>query len=228
MTEPSLPATPAACIIAVDGPAASGKGTLARRLAAHFDFAYLDTGALYRAVALSVILAGGNLENESDAVAAAESLDMARLEDSDFAARLRTAETGLAASIVAAMPRVRAAILAAQRQFATQPPDGKKGAILDGRDIGTIVCPDAAAKLFITARAEIRAERRFAELRVNDGSLNLETVLADIHARDARDEGRATAPMKQADDAPLLDTSDLSIEEAFVAALALVEAKLNQ
>lgn len=228
MTEPSSPATPAACIIAVDGPAASGKGTLARRLAAYFDFAYLDTGALYRAVALSVILAGGNLENESDAVAAAESLDMARLEDSDFVTRLRTAETGLAASIVAAMPRVRAAILAAQRQFATQPPDGKKGAILDGRDIGTIVCPDAAAKLFITARAEIRAERRFAELRVNDGSLNLETVLADIHARDARDEGRATAPMKQADDAPLLDTSDLSIEEAFVAALALVEAKLNQ
>lgn len=228
MTEPSLPATPAACIIAVDGPAASGKGTLARRLAAHYDFAYLDTGALYRAVALSVILADGNLENESDAVAAAESLDMARLEDSDFAARLRTAETGLAASIVAAMPRVRAAILAAQRQFAMQPPDGKKGAILDGRDIGTIVCPDAAAKLFITARAQIRAERRFAELRVNDGSLNLETVLADIHARDARDEGRATAPMKQADDAPLLDTSDLSIEEAFVAALALVEAKLNQ
>ena len=228
MTEPSSPATPAACIIAVDGPAASGKGTLARRLAAHFDFAYLDTGALYRAVALSVILAGGNLENESDAVAAAESLDMARLEDSDFAARLRTAETGLAASIVAAMPRVRAAILAAQRKFATQPPDGKKGAILDGRDIGTIVCPDAAAKLFITARAEIRAERRFAELRINDGSLNLETVLADIHARDARDEGRATAPMKQADDAPLLDTSELSIEEAFAAALALVEAKLNQ
>lgn len=228
MTEPSSPVTPAACIIAVDGPAASGKGTLARRLAAHYDFAYLDTGALYRAVALSVILAGGNIENESDAVAAAESLDMARLEDSDFAARLRTAETGLAASIVAAMPRVRAAILAAQRKFATQPPDGKKGAILDGRDIGTIVCPDAAAKLFITARAEIRAERRFAELRINDGSLNLETVLADIHARDARDEGRATAPMKQADDAPLLDTSDLSIEEAFAAALALVEAKLNQ
>ena len=228
MTEPSSPATPAACIIAVDGPAASGKGTLARRLAAHYDFAYLDTGALYRAVALSVILAGGNLENESDAVAAAESLDMARLEDSDFVARLRTAETGLAASIVAAMPRVRAAILAAQRKFATQPPDGKKGAILDGRDIGTIVCPDAAAKLFITARAEIRAERRFAELRINDGSLNLETVLADIHARDARDEGRATAPMKQADDAPLLDTSELSIEEAFAAALALVEAKLNQ
>lgn len=228
MTEPSSPATPAACIIAVDGPAASGKGTLARRLAAHYDFAYLDTGALYRAVALSVILAGGNIENESDAVAAAESLDMAGLEDSDFAARLRTAETGLAASIVAAMPRVRAAILAAQRKFATQPPDGKKGAILDGRDIGTIVCPDAAAKLFITARAEIRAERRFAELRINDGSLNLETVLADIHARDARDEGRATAPMKQADDAPLLDTSELSIEEAFAAALALVEAKLNQ
>jgi len=225
LTEPLSPDT---CIIAVDGPAASGKGTLARRLAAHYDLAYLDTGALYRAVALSVVLAGGNVENQKDAVAAAESINVTRLEDANFVARLRTAEVGLAASIVAAMPRVRAAILAAQRQFATQPPNEKKGAILDGRDIGTIVCPDAAAKLFITARAEIRAERRFAELRVNDKSLSLDTVLADIRTRDARDQGRAAAPMKQADDAPLLDTSDLSIEEAFAAALALVETKLNQ
>jgi cytidylate kinase len=214
-------------IIAVDGPAASGKGTLARRLAAHYDFAYLDTGALYRAVALSVIEAGGAVEHESDAVQAAEHLDMARLENPDFAARLRTAETGLAASMVAAMPRVRAAILAAQRRFAAQPPDAKKGAILDGRDIGTVVCPDAAVKLFVTARAEIRAERRFSELRLTDDTLSLEGVLADIRARDLRDASRDTAPMKQADDAHLLDTSDLSIEEAFAAALVLVDAKIN-
>jgi cytidylate kinase len=228
LTEPSSSAAASACIIAVDGPAASGKGTLARRLAAHYDFAYLDTGALYRAVALRVILAGGNIENESDAVAAAESLNIAQLDERDFAARLRTAETGRAASIVAAMPDVRAAILAAQRQFAGRPPNNKSGAILDGRDIGTVVCPDAVAKLFITARAEIRAERRFAELRVNDLSLRFETVLADIRARDARDAAREIAPMKQADDGLLLDTSDLSIEEAFAAALALVEAKRNQ
>jgi cytidylate kinase len=214
-------------IIAVDGPAASGKGTLARRLAAHYDFAYLDTGALYRAVALSVIAAGGAVERESDAVKAAENLDMARLENPDFAARLRTAETGRAASVVAAMPRVRAAILAAQRRFATQAPGGKTGVILDGRDIGTVVCPDAAAKLFVTARAEIRAERRFNELRQHDDTVSLDGVLADIRARDLRDASRDTAPMKQADDAHLLDTSDLSIEEAFAAALALVETKIN-
>ena len=125
------------------------------------------------------------------------------------------------------MAPVRASILAAQRQFAAMPPGDKAGAVLDGRDIGTVVCPDAAAKLFITARAEIRAERRFAELRVSDASLGFESVLADIRARDARDENRQTAPMKQADDAPLLDTSDLSIEEAFAAALALVDPKIN-
>ena len=229
MTDTPLtdPLPRAACIIAVDGPAASGKGTLARRLAAHYDFAYLDTGALYRAVALGVMDAGDQIEDESAAVRAAENLNMARLEEGDFAARLRTADTGLAASVVAAMAPVRAAILAAQRQFATMPPDNKAGAVLDGRDIGTVVCPDAAAKLFITARAEIRAQRRFTELRENDGSLSFETVLADIQARDGRDANRATAPMKQADDAALLDTSDLSIEEAFAAALARVEAKLN-
>ena len=229
MTDTPLtdPLPRAACIIAVDGPAASGKGTLARRLAAHYDFAYLDTGALYRAVALGVMDAGDQIEDESAAVRAVENLNMAWLEEGDFAARLRTADTGLAASVVAAMAPVRAAILAAQRQFATMPPDNKAGAVLDGRDIGTVVCPDAAAKLFITARAEIRAQRRFTELRENDGSLSFETVLADIQARDGRDANRATAPMKQADDAALLDTSDLSIEEAFAAALARVEAKLN-
>ena len=230
MTDGSVtaPAPKVPCIIAVDGPAASGKGTLARRLAAHYDFAYLDTGALYRAVALSTIEAGGAIEREKDAVKAAENLNMARLGEGYFAANLRSAETGLAASVVAAMAPVRAAILAVQRQFAAMPPGDKAGAVLDGRDIGTVVCPDAAAKLFITATADIRAERRFAELRVSDASLGFETVLADIRARDARDENRQTAPMKQAADAPLLDTSDLSIEEAFAAALALVEEKLNR
>ena len=229
MTDGSVtaPAPKVPCIIAVDGPAASGKGTLARRLAAHYDFAYLDTGALYRAVALSTIEAGGAIEREKDAVKAAENLNMARLGEGYFAANLRSAETGLAASVVAAMAPVRAAILAVQRQFAAMPPGDKAGAVLDGRDIGTVVCPDAAAKLFITATADIRAERRFAELRVSDASLGFETVLADIRARDARDENRQTAPMKQADDAPLLDTSDLSIEEAFAAALALVDPKIN-
>ena len=215
-------------IIAVDGPAASGKGTLARKLAAHFDFAYLDTGALYRAVAVSVMAAGGKVDNEADAVAAAKRFNMAQLADSDFAARLRTAETGRAASVVAAMPDVRAAIILAQRQFADTPPAGKKGAVLDGRDIGTNICPDAVAKLFITARPDIRAQRRWQELKADDAELSLATVLNDIEQRDARDAGRAAAPMRQAADAHLLDTSDLSIEEAFAAALALVEEKLNR
>ncbi len=215
-------------LIAVDGPAASGKGTLAKKLAAHFDFAYLDTGALYRAVALSVLESGGAPDNEQDAVYAAKTLNMARLEEADFAAALRTAETGRAASLVAAMPDVRAAILTAQRAFAATPPDGKAGAVLDGRDIGTIVCPEAAAKLFVTARAEIRAERRHKELQGQDPSISFDTVLADIETRDERDASRATAPMKQAEDAALLDSSDLSIEEAFTAALALVEAKINR
>jgi cytidylate kinase len=214
-------------IIAVDGPAASGKGTLARKLATHFDFAYLDTGALYRAVALGVIDAQGALENEDDAVRAAQNLDMARLQEADFAARLRTAQTGVAASIVAAMPPVRATILQAQRQFAATPPQNKSGAVLDGRDIGTTICPAAPVKLFVTARSDIRARRRWKELQAQNPSLAFETVLADIEARDARDAGRATAPMKQAQDAHLLDTSDLSIEEAFAAALALVETKLS-
>ena len=210
-------------VIAVDGPAASGKGTLAKKLAAHFNYACLDTGALYRAVARSVIEAGQDPADAAAAMAAAEAFDMARLDEADFAAALRTAETGAAASLVAAVPEVRAAILAGQRRFAETPPGGCAGAVLDGRDIGTVVCPDAARKLYITARPEIRAERRFAELKTQDASLSFDAVLADIEARDARDMNRAVAPLKQADDAHLLDTSDLSIEEAFKAALALVE-----
>jgi len=227
LTDPSPLSPLMTPIIAVDGPAASGKGTLARKLAAHFDFAYLDTGALYRAVALSVIETGGQVDKEPDAVAAARRFDMAQLSDAAFAARLRTAETGRAASVVAAMPDVRAAIIVAQRHFAETLPAGKAGAVLDGRDIGTNICPDAAAKLFITARTTIRAERRWQELQLDDASLSFETVLRDIEERDARDAGRAAAPMRQAQDADLLDTSDLSIEEAFAAALALVDKKIN-
>lgn len=210
-------------IIAIDGPAASGKGTLARQLAAHFNYAYLDTGALYRAVALCVFENGAAPEDDAAALYAAENLDTSRFEDADFAAALRQDETGKAASIVAAKPAVRAAILQTQRKFAQTPPDGKAGAVLDGRDIGTVVCPDAAAKLFITARADIRAARRHKELVIDNPSLSVPTVLADIEARDKRDRERTTAPFKKADDAHLLDTSDLSIEEAFKAALTLVE-----
>ena len=209
-------------IIAVDGPAASGKGTLARRLAAHFDYAYLDTGSLYRALAYDVLRCGEAPENASAGLRAARALDLAMLNDPDILAALRTDAVGIAASLVAAQPDTRAAILQIQRDIADTPPDDKAGAVLDGRDIGTIVCPDAAHKIYVTARAEVRAERRWQELRRHDPQVSLEDVLADLKARDQRDSARATAPMRAAQDAHLLDTSDLSIEEAFAAALALV------
>ncbi len=209
-------------IIAVDGPAASGKGTLARRIAAHFNYAYLDTGSLYRAVAYDVLRRGEAPNDTSAGLRAAKALDPAMLDDPDILAALRTDAVGTAASVVAAQPDTRAAILQIQRDIADTPPDGKAGAVLDGRDIGTIVCPDAAHKIFVTARAEIRAERRWQELRQHDPQVSLEDVLADLKARDKRDSARATAPMRAAQDAHLLDTSDLSIEEAFAAALALV------
>ena len=216
----SLSAKPT--IIAVDGPAASGKGTLARRLAEKFDYAYLDTGALYRAVGVAVLNAGGDPQDDADALAAAQALQLEALNDADTQATLRTAEAGIAASHVAAKPHVRACILQAQRDFALHPPAGKIGAILDGRDIGTIVCPTAVHKLFVTASAEVRAERRFLELRRDNDRLTIDEVLRDIKDRDARDANRDTAPMKQAEDAHLLDTSDLSIEEAVEAALAYI------
>lgn len=214
MTEP--------VIIAVDGPAASGKGTLARRLAAHFDYAYLDTGSLYRALAYDVLRRGEAPENASAGLRAAKALDLAMLNDPDILVALRTDAVGTAASLVAAQPDTRSAILQIQRDIADTPPDDKAGAVLDGRDIGTIVCPQAAHKIFVTARAEIRAERRLQELLQRDPQVSLEDVLADLKARDQRDSERATAPMRAAQDAYLLDTSDLSIEEAFAAALALV------
>lgn len=210
-------------VIAVDGPAASGKGTLARRLAAHYGFAYLDTGSLYRAVGHAVTSAGHDPADDEAALAAAQSLDLSKIDER----AIRTAESGAAASIVAAKPAVRAAILDLQRDFAHNPPGGLRGAVLDGRDIGTVVCPDAQAKLFVTARPEIRARRRWLELNNSGSAVTEAQVLEDIRERDRRDAERAASPMKPADDAHLLDTSDLSIEAAFGAAVAIIDKALG-
>ena len=216
-----------AIIIAVDGPAASGKGTLAKKLAAHFGFAYLDTGALYRGVALHIIQHNGDPNNDADAEKAAQTLDFAWLNAPDTQRQLRTANIGTAASLVAAKPQVRAAILDYQHNFARTPPHNMAGAVLDGRDIGTIICPDARHKLFVTARPEIRAQRRWQELiakgESSDSADDFAVVLADIEKRDMQDSQRAIAPLQQAGDAHLLDSSNLSIEEVFAAALALIE-----
>ena len=200
-------------IIAVDGPAAAGKGTIARALAKHFGYHFLDTGALYRMVGLAAIRAGGEPITTPAAIAAALSLDPSSFTD----AELRTEKVGAAASIVAVIPEVRAALLDFQRSFARKPP----GAVLDGRDIGTVVCPDAHAKLFVTASAEVRARRRQKEL----GSADYEAVLVDIKARDERDSKRATAPLVAATDAVVLDTSEMDIAAAVKAAIAAVEAR---
>ncbi|MCB1377306.1 MAG: (d)CMP kinase [Alphaproteobacteria bacterium] len=200
-------------IIAVDGPAAAGKGTIARALARHFGLAFLDTGALYRMVGLAVLREGQSPDNREAAVAAARGLDPARFAD----AELRNEAVGEAASKVAVIPEVRAALLDLQRAFARRPP----GAVLDGRDIGTVICPDADIKLFVTASAEVRARRRQLEL----GSSDAAAVLAEIKARDARDLARAIAPLVPAVDAVVLDTSDLDIAEATARAIAIVTAR---
>lgn len=202
-------------IIAIDGPAASGKGTLARRLATHLGLRYLDTGSLYRAVALAVLKAGADPKDEETAVRLAAGIDPDRLAD----AELRTPEVAAAASVVAAIPAVREAILAFQRDFASSPP----GAVLDGRDIGTVVCPDADVKLFVTASPAARARRRFLELSAADSSVREEDVLADLVERDRRDRERTVSPMVRAEDAHLLDTTNLDIEAAFQQAVALVD-----
>ncbi len=203
-------------IVAVDGPAAAGKGTLARRLAAHFGLAYLDTGSLYRAVGLRVLRAGANPDDTVAAEAAARGLTPADLTDPE----LRAEATGAVASKVAAQPAVRAALLQFQRDFARNPPAGAKGAVLDGRDIGTVVIPDADRKLFVTASPEERARRRWAELGAKAPPLaEVERTMAE---RDRRDQERAAAPLKPAPDAFLLDTSDLDIDAAFAAAKAYI------
>lgn len=207
-------------LIAVDGPAASGKGTIARALGRHFGVPHLDTGALYRVVALSALRAGIPLEDGARLGDAAAALDLSLLEDPE----LRAAGTGEAASRVSAHPQVRHALLAFQQGFAGQP----GGAVLDGRDIGTVIAPQAGAKLFVTARPEIRARRRFLELVSAGRDVTEDRVLADIIARDARDTGRADAPLRQADDADLLDTSDLDIAAAVRRAIELVSARLDR
>ena len=205
-------------IIAVDGPAASGKGTIARALAKHYTLPHLDTGLLYRAVAENVRRMELNPEIEADAVAASNFDDI--LLDDDV---LRSDEAGQRASIVSAHPLVRAALLQRQRKFANQP----GGAVLDGRDIGTVIAPDADAKLFIKATPQIRARRRHAELKERGSTISLDKVLADIRARDLRDTGRNAAPLVMAADAGILDTSFLSIESAVKRAIELVERQLS-
>jgi cytidylate kinase len=211
-------------IVAIDGPAAAGKGTLARRLAAHFDFAFLDTGLLYRATALHLggSAADGDPGDGAAAEAAARRVRAGDLDDP----LLRSEAIGRLASAVAAVPAVRAALLQFQRDFAAAPPDGKAGAVLDGRDIGTVVCPEAAAKLFVTASPEARARRRLKELRDGGAEAIYERVLQDMQDRDARDSQRRNAPLRAADDALLLDTTDLDVEAVFAAARDYVASKL--
>ena len=202
-------------IIAIDGTAAAGKSTLARRIAKAYGLPHLDTGSLYRAVARDVQLAGHALENARAAAEAARRLDPATLSDPG----LRLKGRGEAASVVAAFPEVRAALLAFQRNFAAQP----GGAVVEGRDIGTVVCPQADAKIFVTASAESRASRRYKELLSYGVETTEDTVLREIKDRDRRDSERAVSPLKPAEDALLLDTTELDIEKAFAAALDLID-----
>jgi cytidylate kinase len=204
-------------IIAIDGPAASGKGTLAKRLAAHFALPHLDTGLLYRAVARGVLDAGLPLSDFDAAARIAGALDLAHADE----ARLRGREMGDAASVVSAYPAVRAALLDYQRRFAGRP----GGAVLDGRDIGTVICPDAPAKLFVTATPEERARRRHVELLGRGEAADYDAILADIRRRDERDSTRGAAPLRQADDALLLDTTTMDADQAFAAALALLKER---
>jgi cytidylate kinase len=204
-------------IIAVDGPAASGKGTIAARLAKHYGLPFLDTGLLYRAVGMGVLAAGGSLDDAGAAEAVARTLDAARLSDDP---RLTTGEAGEAASRIAGYPGVRAALLELQRDFAAQ----SGGAVLDGRDIGTVIAPQAPAKLYVTATPEVRATRRWKQLTSRGDAIAYEDMLADILKRDQRDAGRGSAPMVQAEDAVLLDTTEMDIETAFDAARRIVEA----
>ena len=204
-------------LIAVDGPAAAGKGTLTRKLAEHFDLARLDTGLIYRAVGLKA-LELGDPSDEKIAVAAAEGLSFSDLD----LAGLRDEAAGNAASKVAAIPAVRDILLIFQRNFAANPPNGKKGAVLDGRDIGTVVCPEAPYKLFIDASAEVRADRRYKELQERGEEAIRSAILRDIIDRDERDRSRTVAPLEPAKDAKVLDTSDLDADAVFAAALNFI------
>ena len=203
-------------IIAIDGPAASGKGTLARRLAAHYGYRHLDTGLIYRAVAYSLISRGVDLHDRAAAISAARALDPEILENPT----LKSHEVGNAASIVSAIPEVRAALVEFQRQFASQPP----GAVLDGRDIGTVICPNAEVKIFVVADPKVRAHRRALEAQAGGEAADEVAILEDLLKRDERDRNRSVSPLKPAEDAYLLDNSHLDIEGGVRAAIDIVEA----
>jgi CMP/dCMP kinase len=203
-------------IIAIDGPAASGKGTLAKRLAAHYGYRHLDTGAIYRAVAYALISRGADLADEAAAVRAARGLDPQTFDNPE----LKSHQVGTAASVVSAYPEVREVLLNFQRQFAAHPP----GAVLDGRDIGTVICPNADVKIFVVADPEVRARRRTLEAQARGETADEAAILADILARDERDRNRAVAPLKPAADAYLLDNSHLDIEGGVRAAIDIIEA----
>ncbi|TCR69594.1 (d)CMP kinase [Rhizobium sp. BK376] len=207
-------------IIAIDGPAAAGKGTLSRRIAEEYGFHHLDTGLTYRATAKALLDAGLPFDDEKIAEGMALKVDLAGL-DRNILSRH---EIGEAASKIAVMPAVRRALVEAQRAFSRKAP----GAVLDGRDIGTVVCPDAVVKLYVTASAEVRAKRRYDEIIAGGGSADFAAVLQDVKIRDERDMGRADSPLKPADDAHLLDTSEMSIEAAFQAAKSLIDAALSR
>ena len=210
-------------VIAIDGPAAAGKGTLARKLSSHYGFAYLDTGSLYRAVGQAVRDQGLDPSNAEAALKAAQTLDVSKIDER----AIRTREAGEAASVVAVMQPVRDAILQFQRDFAANPPAGLPGAVLDGRDIGTVVCPQADVKIYVTASPEIRAHRRWLELKTSGSDVSEAQVLEDTRERDRRDSGRATSPMRPADDAHLLDTTNLSIEAAFGEAVRIIDKSMR-
>ncbi|KEO57872.1 (d)CMP kinase [Thalassospira permensis] len=211
-------------IIAIDGPAASGKGTLARRVAAAMDYAYLDTGLLYRATGAKVLALGLDPSNEDAAVGVAEKLGADDLEGEE----LRSEEVGSAASKVAAIPKVRAVLLAFQRNLASSPPDGKRGAVLDGRDIGTVVCPDALIKFYLTASVEERANRRFKQLQEKNPAAIYERVLKELEERDARDSARDVAPLKMASDAIHIDTDRLNADAVFNAVMAHIRTHMGE
>lgn len=203
-------------IIAIDGPAASGKGTLGKKLAAHFGLRHLDTGLLYRAVAKSVLDAGRRPDDKAAAIAAAQAFNPGGVDE----AVLKSHAVGEAAALVSAVPEVRAALVNFQREFAAKPP----GAVMDGRDIGTVICPNADVKIFVTAAPQVRAHRRALEYKTAGRAIDIATVLADILRRDERDTQRPISPLKQAPDAHLLDTTDMDISTAIRAAIDIVEA----
>jgi len=218
---------PSSPVIAIDGPAASGKGTIAKKLAKMFGFAHLDTGLLYRAVGVMVLLANKSPDDARAAARIARELTDTNLAKLKGDPVLRLDKASTAASKVATHPGVRKALLKFQRDFAAHPPKRKKGAVLDGRDIGTVIVPKARVKIYVTASTEARATRRFKELQKRSEKVAYKTVLAELKARDKRDETRTAAPAKPAKDAVILDTTNMNADEAFTAALAIVKKRMR-